>query len=169
MRRDSFRHDVLRSIDLTDEDPLLLDYCVRLQAFDPRLLLVRARDEVVPGVPMKPGYYHLLIDNGAGVPLSVTAIEGANGEWCEPTSRIFEKLVAGDMRERRNLERFARIEADRHGAVEREKAQDRSERRDHLRELVTAYTETSVSMTDARPWTQNHRPAARRDAGERQR
>jgi hypothetical protein len=61
-------------------------------------------------VPMKPGYYHLLIDNGPGVPLTVTVIEGAGGEFCEPTSRIFEKLGAGDMREQRNLDRFARTE-----------------------------------------------------------
>jgi hypothetical protein len=166
-RRDSFRHDVLRSLDLDDQDTLMVEYTRKLRAFDRRLMLVRARDEVVPGVPMRPGYYHLMVDNGPDVPLTVTVIEGANGEFCEPTSRIFEKLMAGDMNSRRNRERFAKLEAEGFNANEREKVRDRIERRDHLRELVKAYTETSVSMTNARPWAQNTQGPARRDAGER--
>jgi hypothetical protein len=124
-------------------------------------LQVKAREEVERGVPMKAGYYHLLIDNGPGVPLTVTVIEGEHGEFCEPTSRIFEKLMAGDMTERRNLERFARTEADRHAGVEREKHTDRAERREHIRDLVKAYTQTSVSMNRETPWRQNQ--AGRRD------
>jgi hypothetical protein len=166
-QRRRYRQAVLDSIVLDDSDPLLLDYCRRLQAFDPRLMLVRARGNVAPGVPMKPGYYHLLIDNGPEVPLSVTVIEGANGEFCEPTSRLFEKLVAGDMTQRRNLERMARIERAEYEANEREKQRNRAERREHLRDLVNAYTRTSISMNTARPWTQNNQPNAQRDAGER--
>jgi hypothetical protein len=165
-RRQSFRRDVLASIVLDDSDRLMAEFCRRLQAFDPRLVLVRAREEVVPGVPMRPGYYHLLVDNGPGVPLTVTVIEGEHGEFAEPTSRIFEKLMAGDMRERRNLERYARVEHDRFASVEREKARDRVERQDHLRELVNAYTRTSVPGTGAGPWTQNQ--AGRRDVSQRQ-
>ena len=160
-KRQSFRQDVFDSIVLDNNDPLMLEYCRRLQAFDPRLMLVRARDTVVAGVPMRPGYYHLLVDNGPSVPLTVSVVEGKNGEFCEPTSRIFEKLVSGDMRERRNLERFARVERERHDQVERDKARDREERREHLRELVKAYTETSISTTDTVPWRQNQ--AGRRD------
>lgn len=166
-RLQQWREDVYRSLDLEDTDPLLVEYCIRLQRFDRRLMLVRARDTVVPGLPMKPGYYHLLTDNGPAVPLTITIIEGANGEWCEPTSRIFEKLMAGDMREQRNLERFERIRREEFDANEREKARDREERRDHLRELVDAYTRTSISMNTARPWTQNNQPHSVRDAGER--
>jgi hypothetical protein len=160
-RRDSYRADVLASLDLTDTDGLMAEYCHKLQAFDRRLMLVRAAESVAPGVPMRPGYYHLLIDNGPGVPLSVTVIEGANGEFAEPTSRIFEKLVAGDMAERRNRDRFAETEARRHAAVEREKTQDRAERREHIRDLVKAYTQTSISTTTVVPWRQNQ--AGRRD------
>jgi hypothetical protein len=166
-RRDSYRAAVLDSIDTECQEPLLLEYCARLQSLDRRLLLVRARETVIAGVPMKPGYYHLLIDNGPGIPVTVTVIEGAGGEFCEPTSRIFEKLGAGDMREQRNLDRFERTERDRFESVEREKARDRDERREHIGELVKAYTETSVSLTDARPWTQNQSANSMRDAGER--
>jgi hypothetical protein len=153
-KRQGFRRDVLNSVVLDDGDPLLTEFCRKLQAFDARLMMVRAREHVVPGVPMRPGYYHLLVDNGPSVPLTVTVIEGEHGEYVEPTSRVFEKLVAGDMSQRRNLERFARLERERYDAVEREKQRDRMERRDHLRELVNAYTRTSVPGT-GQVWRQN--------------
>ena len=166
-RRQQWREDIWRSIDLDERDPLLIEYAAKLNHFDPRLMLVRAREEIVPGLPMKPGYYHLLIDNGPDVPLSVTIIEGADGEFVEPTSRLFEKLMAGDMREQRNLKRFEETARHEREANDRELARDREERRDHLKELVNAYTRTSISMNTARPWTQNNQPAAQRDAGER--
>jgi hypothetical protein len=164
-RQQSYRADVLGSIDL--DDPVAAEFSFRLQNFDRRLMLVRALDRIVPGLPMKPGHYHLLVDNGPGIPLSVTVIEGADGEFCEPTSRIFEKLVAGDMREQRNLERFARVESEQRRANARELEDDRAERKEHLKDLVNAYTRTGVSLTKARPWTQNTQPNARREAGER--
>lgn len=166
-RREQFRADVLASIELDDSDPFLREFTPKLQAFDPRLMLVRASESIVPGLPMKPGYYHLLIDNGPAVPLTVTVIEGEHGEYCEPTSRLFEKLMSGDMREQRNLDRFAEQARREHEANAKELADNRADRRQHLKELVNAYTRTSISMTDARPWTQNNQPASRRDAGER--
>lgn len=165
-RQAKFRADVLSSIVLDESDPFLREFTLKLQAFDPRLMLVRASETVVPGLPMKPGYYHLLIDNGPGIPLSITVIEGEYGEFCEPTSRLFEKLMAGDMREVRNLTRFARAARDEYAANAKELADDRAERRQHLKELVDAYTRTGVSMTTARPWTQNTQPPARAAAGE---
>ena len=166
-RRERFRADVFASIELDDDDPVLAEWTFRLQQFDRRLMLVRAREEVVRGLPMKPGYYHLLIDNGPDVPLSITVVEGGAGEFCEPTSRIFEKLMAGDMREQRNLDRFERAAREEFEANARELADDKAERREHIKDLVNAYTRTSVSLTKARPWTQNTQPQARRDAGER--
>jgi hypothetical protein len=130
-------------------------------------MLVRALDAVVPGVPMRPGYYHLMVDNGEYAPLTVTVIEGASGEFAEPTSRIFEKLFAGDMREQRNLNRWKQAERAEFEANARELERDNEERREHLRDLVNAYTRTSISTTTARPWTQNNQPNAQRDAGRR--
>jgi hypothetical protein len=161
----SFRQDVLRSIRLDDDDPLLAEFTARLQRIDPSIIMVRALDRVVPGVPMRPGYYHLLIDNGMSVPLTVTPIEGDDGEFVVPTSRVFEKLAAGNMHDDRNWERWARYQREVYEANEREKARDREERIDHRVELVDAYTRTSVPGTGAGPWTQNQ--AGRRDAGER--
>jgi hypothetical protein len=166
-RTRSFREDVLRSIRLDDTDPILRDFTARLQRIDPRIIMVRARERVVPGVPMRPGYYHLLIDNGLSVPLTVTVIEGEHGEFTEPTSRVFEKLAAGDMRQDRTLERWARAKREAHDANLREQQRNRDERIDHRRDLVNAYTRTSISTTDARPWTQNNQPASQRDAGQR--
>jgi hypothetical protein len=140
----SFRADVLASIDLDDTDPVLREFTARLQAIDPRVIMVRAKPKVVPGVPMAPGYYHLLIDNGTTVPITVTVIEGEHGEFVQPTSRVLDKLAAGDLRQDRTRRRF-----------ERERVHDREERIDHRRDLVNAYTRTSVSTTEATPWRQN--------------
>jgi hypothetical protein len=164
-RTRSFREDVLRSIALDDQDPLLREFTERLQRVSPNIIMVRARERVVPGVPMKPGYYHLLIDNGLSVPLTVTPIEGEHGEFIVPTSRVFEKLAAGDARDDRNWERWARWQRETYEAVEREKARDREERIDHRKELVNAYTRTSISTTDATPWRQNQ--AGHERGGER--
>lgn len=162
-RSRSFRADVLASVVLEDSDGLLVEINRQLRARDPRLLLVRAREAVVLGVPMKPGYYHLLRDNSDfGAPMSVTVIEGEHGEFVEPTSRVHQILDAGDLHERRNRERYALLERAEHDRVEREKQRDRAERREHLRDLVDAYTRTTVSMTDVQPWTQNMQPNARR-------
>src|SRR5262245_19008601 len=81
----SFREDVLRSIELDDSDPVLREYTARLQAIDPRIIMVRAREHVVPGVPMRPGYYLLLQDSGMTVPLTITPITGEHGEFAMPT------------------------------------------------------------------------------------
>jgi hypothetical protein len=165
----NFAADVVASLSVTDDDSLMLEFNVKLQKIDPRLMLVRASETIASGVPMKPGYYHLLVNNGPGIPLSVTVIEGESGEFCEPTSRIFEKLMAGDMRERRNLERFERIRRGEYDRNAAELERDRDERQQHLRDLVNAYTRTSVSMNTDRPWTQNTQPNAVREAGHRRR
>lgn len=166
-RTRSFREDVWRSIVHDDSDPILREFTERLQRIDPRIIMVRASGRPVPGVPMRAGYYHLLQDGGLSVPLTVTVIEGEHGEFVYPTSRVFERLHAGDMRERRNLERFARIERERQAAIEREMAHDRQERAEHRKDLINAYARTSISTTDARPWTQNNQPNAQREAGQR--
>jgi hypothetical protein len=164
----SFREDVAQSIRFDDGDPILREFTQRLQAIDSRLIMVRARERVVPGVPMRPGYYHVLQDCGVSVPLSITVIEGEHGEFVYPTSRVFDKLAAGDMRQDRNLERWMRAKKAEYEANEREQRDNHDERVEHRTDLVNAYTRTSVSTTDARPWTQNNQPAARREAGERQ-
>lgn len=158
-RTRSFREDVYRSIALDDHDPTLAAWNHALQQVDPRILMVRALPRVVLGVPMKPGYYHLLRDNSDwGAPLSVTPIEGDHGEFVEPTSRIFEKLAAGNLHERRNMERYERLAREERIANEHEQEANKQERREHVKDLVDAYTRTSISTNDATPWTQNAQP-----------
>src|SRR3954468_9689430 len=92
-RRRSFAADLWQSIDLDRFDPELEDLARTLQRIDSRLLIVRAREQVVPGVPMKPGYYHLLVRDGvtSAIP-NITPIEGDQGEFVVPTWRVVEKL-----------------------------------------------------------------------------
>jgi len=162
----SYRADVMASIDL-EGSRHLLELAMAVQRVNRHLLLVRARDQVVLGVPMKPGYYHLLEDKGSesSAPISITVIEGPNGEFVEPTSRVLEKIAAGNAKERRNWERWEEIKRGEKAANDREQANNNEERRDHLRELVNAYTRTSVSMHG--DWTQNSQPNGNRARGER--
>jgi hypothetical protein len=155
-RTKSFNEDLIRSIDPA-ESPVLHEYRRRLQAIHPRLTMVRARERIVPGVPMKPGYYHVLVYSETA-PWSVAVVEGELGQFVEPTSRVIEKVIAGDMTEQRNLERFARAQNDEHAANAREQQRVNEERRGHVKDLVNAYSRTSVSMNDDTPWTQNAQP-----------
>jgi len=150
----SFREDVFASLDV-GPDALRDSFTAKLQRYDPRIIMVRANQAVVPGVPMKPGYYHVLIDNGVSVPLTITPVEGEHGEFVVPTSRVFEKLMAGDLRERRNWDRYAATSRLEQLAHERDQARDREERIDHRRDLVNAYTRTSVSLNRDSKWRQN--------------
>jgi hypothetical protein len=166
-RTQSFNAAVRASVyDFDPHDSVLADFNPVLQQIDPRLLMVRARERIVPGLPMKPGYYHIICDNSdRGAPDTVMIVEGEHGEFTPPTSRVFEKLAAGDMHDRRNVERFERIQREERERNEREQRANREERREHLSELVNAYTRASVAGPGAGLWTQNQ--AGRRDAGER--
>jgi hypothetical protein len=69
-----------------------------LKQLDPRLYLARAKGHIRPGLPMKPGYWHVLRDNSdrdAG--LSVTPIEDAIGGFAEPSSRLIEMMRQNDL------------------------------------------------------------------------
>lgn len=161
-RTRSFNEDILRSIVVDDRDPLLREFTRRLQEFSPRLLMVRAREAVVPGVPMKPGYYHVLVRTD-DAPWNIAVVEGEGGEFIEPTSRVFEKLVEGNMQHAGVRKRYKRLQREEHDREEHRKANDREERREHLHDLVNAYTRTSVSLNPETPWRQNQ--AGRRDVG----
>lgn len=158
-RTQSFNAAVRASVrDYDATDPILREYNQRLADYDPRLLMVRASDRIVPGLPMKAGYYHIIRDNSeTGAPDTVMIVEGEHGEFVVPTSRVFEKLAAGDLHDDRNLRRFLEHQQAEHDRVEREKQADRAERREHLGELVDAYTRTSVPGTGVGPWRQNQK------------
>ena len=99
--------------------------------------MVRATDAVQAGLPMKAGYYHIIRDNSeAGAPDTVMIIEGEHGQYVEPTSRVFDKLAAGDMHDRRNVDRFHAHDRAEREQVKRDQRLEREQRHEHLTELV---------------------------------
>jgi hypothetical protein len=166
----SLREDMLRSAIVEEKQqraiPILREFNDKLRRIDPRLQMILAHERVTPGLPMRGGYYHVIRDN-PGAPPTIMIVEGENGEFVEPTSRVFERLAAGDLHEPRTMRHWKRIEREAADAARRERAREREERQEHLRDFVNANWRTSVSMNGSRPWTQNMQGAARRDAGQR--
>lgn len=134
-----------------------------LYAIDPYLELVRVREDAPDDDPaVWPGYWHVTKHN-PGAPDSWMVIHGDNGEWAEPTSRIFEKLAEGDMWRDEYGRRARKRQAERAAAKEREKENRQALLAEELRDRVNAATRTFVSMDQSTPWSQNH--AGRRGAG----
>lgn len=155
--RERFIADVLeRCVD----DPVATDFTRALRRVDERLMMVRARDTLETGTPLRAGFYHVLRFNESA-PLSVFALHD-NGRYIEPNSKLFERLAAGNLHDPRvfralqDIPRLAKAEED------RQKARERSERRDELRDRVNAATRTHVSLSDDTPWAQNAQGRKRR-------
>jgi hypothetical protein len=150
-RRREFAQEIDKRCDLAD--PLARHFTKLLQQINPRLMMVRARELIAPGTPLIPGYYHLLCAND-DAPLSVFAVN-ENGAYCEPDSRVFERLAAGDLHDPRTMRRYRDMQREAQRADERDAQRADEERREHVRDLVNAATRTQISTDRTRPWTQN--------------
>jgi hypothetical protein len=155
--RERFIADVLERC---ADDPVATDFTRALRRVDERLMMVRARDTIEGGTPLRAGFYHVLRFN-EGAPLSVFALHD-NGRYIEPNSKVFERLAAGNLHDPRvfralkDIPRLAQAEED------RQKARERSDRRDELRDRVNAATRTYISFNDDTPWSQNVQGRKRR-------
>jgi hypothetical protein len=123
-----------------------------LQEIDPYLQLVKAEDKVKAGVPLRPGFWHVIRHN-PGAPPSVMTIEGENGEYIEPTSRVFELLQKNDMWNSNSLKEENRKRRALQEAENRQKERDRESRQEEMYERYLAATRTQVSMLPN--WSQN--------------
>jgi hypothetical protein len=150
-RRREFAAEIDKRCD--PNDPLAQRFTRELQQIDSRLMMVRARPLIATGTPLIPGYYHVLRVNDEA-PLSVFAVH-ENGRYCEPDSRVFERLAAGDLHDPRTLRRWAQAERDEQRAAERDQEREHEERREELRDRVNAATRTWVSMNRDEAWSQN--------------
>ena len=139
----------------------------RLKEIDPHLELIFAPPNVTaPG--LVPGRYHVMRHN-PGAPPSLMPLEGPDGEFIEPGSRLLDELRSRDMwsPEAVNDRRLEREARERRQAAE--KARQDELRRDELRERWAAASRAFVSMNMDAPWTQNASANARRYAGEQRR
>jgi hypothetical protein len=68
----------------------------QLQAIDPKLSLVKARDEVYD-VAMIPGFWHVRRENGADLQDTFLPITGPGGQFIEPHSGVLDGLRSNDL------------------------------------------------------------------------
>src|SRR3954465_12073717 len=105
-----------------------------LREIDPYLELVQAKEKVLAGNPLKPGYWHIVRHN-PGAPPTVMTIEGENGEYIEPSAEIFRKLKEdNDMWNPATAHRRRKREAQLEEAKERRKVREREDRQQELSE-----------------------------------
>lgn len=123
-----------------------------LQEIDPYLQLVKAEEVVKAGVPLRPGFWHVIRHN-PGAPPSVMTIEGEDGEYIEPSSRIFMLLQKNDMWNSNSLKEENRRRRLLQEAEDRQKERDREARQNEMMERYLAATRTQVSMLPN--WSQN--------------
>jgi len=137
----------------TVDDPRCQHYTSLLKLRTQDAWMVRAHNTVDSDLPLRPGYYHILILNG-DEPMTVIPITN-NGKYVEPGDWIFEQLNRMDLREKRVMNRLIEREREEYEAGERELQQANENRRERLAEIVTANTRVQVSMNRDTPWSQN--------------
>lgn len=142
-----------RVVALTQHADTMDDFNRDLKAIDPYLELVKAKETIEVGTPLKPGYWHIIRHN-PGAPPSVMTIEGPDGEYVEPSSGVFRQLLEWcDLQNpavghrRRERAQAARDAEHKRLARERQEADEEAIERYH------AATRTQVSMTPG--WSQN--------------
>lgn len=124
----------------------------QLQEIDPYLQLVKAQEKVKAGNPLRPGFWHIIRHN-PGAPPSVMTIEGENGEYIEPSSRIFELLQKNDMWNSNSLKEENRKRRKLEEAEQRQKERERESRQEEMLERWNAVSRAQVSMLPG--WSQN--------------
>jgi hypothetical protein len=150
-QRREFEQRILRCV--TIEDPRAREFTDTLQKVSPDMFMVRAHDTVDADLPLRPGFYHILVRN-PDAPMTVMTVH-ENGEYAEPDSRVFDVLAKGNLRERRVRERIAERDAAERKQIEKEQEDSKQRRLDIAREVVLSATRAQVSMDRTIPWTQN--------------
>jgi hypothetical protein len=140
---------------------ILDEFNHELRRIDGKLEMVRApADCGLTG--MKPHYYHVVRWNESTAPTFIT-IQGDNGEFVEPTSRVFEMLREGDLWDPQVMRKVRQARSNADAAAAKYRAKENASRQEEIRERVAAVTRTQVSMNRDTPWTQNAAGARRRD------
>lgn len=142
-----------------------------LQRIDPSLSLVFCPEPAplnVVAAGARPGRYNIMRQSHKGGPMTFMPVVGPDGEFVEPTSRVFDQLKSMDwwdpevMRERKRVQ--DQLED------ERRKRHDEEMRRiqEETWERWLAVSRTQISMNRETAWGQNARGAAL-SRGERRR
>ena len=137
----------------TIEDPRCQEYTRKLQQISPDLYMVRANDNVEMGVPLRPGFFHLLVIPNDAPPFTTPLTNG--DRYAEPGDWIFDVLARGNIRERRVRDAIQNDEQAAQAAYEKEKQTAKENRMERVTEIVKSATRAQVSMDRTIPWTQS--------------
>lgn len=143
---------------LGEFNPLLRD-------LDPYLELIFAPPNA-EAAGLTPGRYHVMRHN-PDAPPSLMVIEGPDGEFVEPTSRLLDELRAKDMWSPEAMRDRDERKRQRAVAREAEKQRETEDRQQEILERWLAVSRTFVSLDQSSPWTQNR--AGRRAAARKRR
>jgi hypothetical protein len=153
---------------LTDFRESMRAFNRELKELDPYLQLVKAKEDVEPGTALRAGYWHILRHN-PDAPPSIMRIQGPGGEYVEPRDNITAiwKMLTEWMDLQNPAVEFRRKqrEAAAEDAARRMEEREREEIEMEAIDRAKAAFCTSVSMTNARPWTQNTTPTGVRGRG----
>jgi hypothetical protein len=136
-----------------DVDQRCVEFTAKLQQIDPHLVMVKARNLIAPGTPLRPGFYHVLRFN-EDAPMTIMAVH-ENERYVEPDSRLFDVLARGHMTQRRVMDDIEHHDREVERAAQRESARAREDRTEELKDRVNAVSRVQVSMDRSVPWTQN--------------
>lgn len=136
------QHNVRVALAVDTDGPVQRFWNPRLRAIDPRLSLVKAKDDALaPGV--RPGFWHVRRDNSPS-PVTVWPWQAPDGSFLEPDSRLEEWLRTMDMQSTRTDRALhdAAVEDDRRRAREDELGHE--QRVDHMMNRLRSLNRTSV-------------------------
>lgn len=128
-----------------------------LRQIDPYLKLLWCPDPApVDAVACgaQPGRWHVMRHN-PGAPISLLPITGPEGEYVEPTSRVFDMLRASDWWNPEVNRERKRVAAEMERAKERRQAEEHRQANEEVYERYLAATRAQVSMSRSTPWSQN--------------
>lgn len=121
---------------------------LRTRLGEPNLKVVKAHEKVGFGSPLKPGYYHVLLEH-PGHPTTILPIEYPNGEFRELGAHVYDLMEENDMwndRARRSgRERSRKLAA----AAERQRARESQARVDDYNERWHSANSTQISVSKA--------------------
>jgi hypothetical protein len=150
-RRREFEASILRNV--TVEDARAREYTTLLQQIRPDMFMVKAHNTIWDNVPLRPGFYHILVRNQDAPMTVITVTDG--GAYAEPDSRVFTQLGLMDQSERRVRDRLRQQEQEERDAIEKDRLEGQERRLQVAREVVLSATRAQVSMDRTIPWTQN--------------
>lgn len=128
VRAEAQRDEAEMLMQIVEIEGTLARFNAELRQIDPYLRMVRAKENLEPGSPFKPGYYHV-VRHEPGFLAYVTPLEYENGEPREPGSWVFDHIAKEDLwndrvqRDRKERERKLREAQQRQSDRE---AQDRA-------------------------------------------